>query len=66
MKNRIYLVFISSLLLMFSTQLLAHSTEPGGGVFGGLLHIFTGEHLIMLVLVAVFAVGLTRLYRRFR
>lgn len=66
MKNRIYHVFISSLLLMFSTQLLAHNTEPGGGVFGGLLHIFTGEHLMVLVLVTVFAVGLTRLYRRSR
>jgi len=61
MKNRIYLVLISALLLMASTPLLAHSTG-----LHGLLHIFTGEHLVMLILAVVFAAGATRLYRRFR
>ena len=60
MKNRIYLVLISA-LLMASTPLLAHSTG-----LHGLMHIFTGEHLAMLVLAGVFAVVATRLYRRFR
>ena len=61
MKNRIYPVVISALLLMASTPLLAHTTG-----LHGLMHIFTGEHLVMLILAGVFAVGATRLYRRFR
>ena len=66
MKNRIYITVISLLSVLFSTQILAHNIDSGGGFFGKLLHNFTGEHLVMLVLAAVCAVGVTQLLRRFR
>ena len=66
MKYRIYIVIISSLSVLFSTQVLAHTLESGGGSFGKLLHNFTGEHLVMLVLAGVCVVGVTQLLRRFR
>ena len=66
MKNRIYLTFISLMLLLFSSQVLAHTVESGGGLLGRLMHIFTGEHVLMLALVGVCAVFANYLYRRLR
>jgi len=48
--------------LLFSASASAHITESSGA----LPHIFTGEHLLMLAVVAVCFAGLSKLYRRFR
>jgi hypothetical protein len=65
MKNRNSVTLSSMLLLMVSSQVLAHNVETGGGLFSGLMHMFTGEHVLMIFLAGVCAAGLTRLYRRF-
>ena len=65
MRSRIYLTLASVLLLMISTQALAHNVATGGGIFGSLMHLFTGEHALVIFLAGVCAAGLTRLYRRF-
>jgi len=62
MRARMFLTIMSVLSLLFSASALAHITESGGA----LPHIFTGEHLLILAVVAVFIAGLSRLYRRFR
>ena len=62
MQARMFLTTMSVLSLMFSAPVLAHITEPGGV----LPHFFTGEHLLMLVIVGVFIAGARKLYRRFR
>ena len=62
MRARMFLTIMSVLSLLFSASALAHITESGGA----LPHIFTGEHLLMLAVVAVLIAGLSRLYRRFR
>ena len=62
MKNRIYFVFAGVMLVLFSSQAPAHTT----GSSGGFLHTLTGEHILMVVLAAVCAAGLTQLFRRFR
>ncbi len=62
MRARIFLTIMSVLSLLFSAPVLAHITEPGGV----LPHIFTGEHLLILVIVGVCIAGVSRLYRRFR
>jgi len=61
MKNTIYHVLTSALLLMVSAPLFAHTAG-----LDGFMHIFTGEHLVMLILAGVFSFAATRLYRRFR
>jgi len=53
MKNRIYYTLASSLLFLNSSAVLAHTSDSGGGMLGGLLHMFTGEHLLTLALVGV-------------
>lgn len=62
MRARMFLTIMSVLSLLFSASALAHITESGGA----LPHIFTGEHLLILAVVAVFIAGLSKLYRRFR
>ena len=57
-----FLTIMSVLSLLFSASALAHITEPGGV----LPHIFTGEHLLILVVVGVSITGVSKLYRRFR
>ena len=47
MQARIFLTTMSVLSLLFSAPVLAHIAEPGGV----LPHFFTGEHLLMLVIV---------------
>ena len=62
MRARMFLTIMSVMSLLFSASAIAHITESGGV----LPHIFTGEHLLMLAVVAVCIAGLSRLYRRFR
>jgi len=57
-----FLTIMSVMSLLFSATALAHITESGGA----LPHIFTGEHLLVLAVVAVGIAGLSKLYRRFR
>ena len=57
-----FLTIMSVLSLLFSASALAHITEPGGV----LPHIFTGEHLLILVVVGVCVAGINKFYRRFR
>ena len=57
-----FLTIMSVLSLLFSTSALAHITEPGGV----LPHIFTGEHLLILLVVGVCVAGVSKFYRRFR
>ena len=62
MRARIILTLTGVLSLLFSSLVLAHLSEPGGV----LPHIFTGEHLLILVIVGVCIAGVSKLYRRFR
>ena len=62
MRARMFLTVMSVLSLLFSAPVLAHISKPGGV----LPHIFTGEHLLILVIVGVCIAGVSRLYRRFR
>ena len=62
MNNRIDLLAASLLLLLVSSQASAHTADSSVG----LLHLLSGEHVIMIALAGVFAAALTRLYRRFR
>jgi hypothetical protein len=62
MQARMFLTIMSVMSLLFSATALAHITESGGA----LPHIFTGEHLLVLAVVAVGIAGLSKLYRRFR
>lgn len=62
MRARILLTTMSVLTLLFSASVLAHITEPGGV----LPHIFTGEHLLILIIVGGCIAGVSKLYRRFR
>lgn len=62
MNNKIKINAAGSLLFLVSSQTQAHTTDSGAGV----LHLLTGEHIIMIALVGVVAAGLTRLYRRLR
>jgi len=49
MKNRIYYTLASGSLFLNSSAVLAHTSDSGSG----LLHMFTGEHLLTLALVGV-------------
>jgi len=62
MRARIFLTVTGMLSLLFSSLVWAHLSEPGGV----LPHIFTGEHLLILVIVGVCVAGVGKLYRRFR
>ena len=48
MKNKFYYTLASSSLFLNSSAVFAHTSESGGGMLGGLLHMFTGEHLLTL------------------
>ena len=60
MNDKMKLTAAGSLLLLMSTQAQAHMADSSVG----LLHLLSGEHLIMIVLAGALAAGLTRLYRR--
>ena len=62
MRARMFFTTICILSLLYSASVLAHITEPGGV----LPHIFTGEHLLILVVVGVCIAGVSKVYRRYR
>ena len=62
MRARMYLTIMSALSLLFPASVLAHVTGPGAV----LPHIFTGEHLLILIIVGVCVVGISRFYSRDR
>ena len=62
MRARMILTTMSVLSLLFSASVSAHITEPGTV----LPHIFTGEHLLIAIIVGVFIAGAGKIYRRFR
>lgn len=66
MKNRIYAIFTSGLLLLYSSAVVAHIGESDGGLFAGMLHMLTGEHLLPLALLGLCAVVAARHYRSTR
>jgi len=66
MRIRTIFKAISGLSVLFSSAVLAHPGNSAEGLTGDLLHMLTGEHLLMLILVGVFAVCVSRLYHRFR
>ena len=53
MKNKFSYTLASGSLFLNSTAVLAHTSDSGGGLLGGLSHMFTGEHLLTLALVGV-------------
>lgn len=62
MRTRMFLTIMSVLSLLISTSAMAHISEPGGV----LPHVFTGEHLLILVLAGVCVAGVSKLYQRLR
>jgi hypothetical protein len=62
MRARMFLTTMSVLSLLFSASVLAHITEPGGV----LPHIFTGEHLLILLIVGVCIAAVSKIWRRSR
>jgi len=62
MRARIIPTIMGVVSLLFSSLAPAHLTEPGGV----LPHVFTGEHLLILVIVGVCIAGASKVYKRFR
>lgn len=62
MRARMFFTTICILSLLYSASVLAHITEPGSV----LPHIFTGEHLLILLIVGVCIAAVSKVYRRFR
>jgi len=62
MPTRMFLTIMSVSSLLFSACVAAHVTEPGAV----LPHIFTGEHLLILIVVGVCVAGLGKYFRRSR
>ena len=53
MKNKFYYALASGSFFLYSSSVPAHTSDSGSGLLGGLLHMFTGEHLLTLALVGV-------------
>lgn len=62
MLTRMFLTITSVLALVFSASVAAHITEAGAV----LPHIFTGEHLLILVIVGVCVAGVSYYRKRSR
>ena len=62
MPTRIFVMIAGIFSLVFSAFVAAHISEPGAV----LPHVFTGEHLLILVVVGLCIAGLVRYYRRSR
>ncbi len=62
MRARKFLTISGVLALLLSAPALAHITEPGGV----LPHIFTGEHLLILIIVGVCVAVISRFHSRSR
>jgi hypothetical protein len=64
MKNKFYYTLTGASLFLNSTAVLAHTSDSGGGLFGGLSHMLTGEHLLTLALVGVCVAWGARLFKK--
>jgi hypothetical protein len=64
MKNKICYTITSGSLFLNSSAALAHTSDSGGGMLGGLLHMFTGEHLLTLALVGVCIAWVARIFKK--
>ena len=62
MRARMFFMTMSVMSLLLSASVSAHITEPGVV----LPHVFTGEHLLILVIVGICIAGISKVYRRFR
>ena len=62
MQARMIITILVVLSLPFSVPVLAHITEPGAV----LPHIFTGEHLLLLVIVGACVAVISRFEDRSR
>ncbi|HEY5775808.1 MAG TPA: hypothetical protein VIS57_06970 [Xanthomonadales bacterium] len=62
MRAKMFLTMMSVFSLLLPASVLAHVTEPGAV----LPHIFTGEHLLILIIVGVCIVGISRFHSRNR
>ena len=62
MPTRIFLTLMGVYSLVFSASVAAHVSEPGAV----LPHVFTGEHLLVLVVVGLCIAGLIKYYSRSR
>lgn len=62
MPTTIFLTIAGIFSLVFSASVAAHISEPGAV----LPHFFTGEHLLILVVVGLCIAGLVKYYRRSR
>jgi len=64
MRIRALFIIISGLSVFFSSGVLAHETGSGAGLMDGLLHNFTGEHLLMLIVAGLCVVCVKHFYHR--
>lgn len=62
MQARMIITILVVFSLLFSVPVLAHITEPGAV----LPHIFTGEHLLLLIIVGACVVIISRFWGRSR
>jgi len=66
MRIKTLLIILGGLSIFFSPALRAHHGGSEMAVIIRLVHNFTGEHLLMLILVIMFAAVFSHLYHRFR
>jgi hypothetical protein len=62
MRARMFLTIMSVLTLLLPASVLAHVSETGSV----LPHVFTGEHLLVLIIVGVCVAVLSRFHSRDR
>ena len=61
MRIRNLLKIMTGLSLIFSSSLLAHTSESSTGLIGHLLHSFTGiNHLLLLFLAVICIISVVR------
>ena len=60
-RTMIGLVMLLSMLFSVNTQ--AHTSDSGAGIFGAMMHLFSGEHVVALILIAVVSVTMWRFVR---
>ncbi len=61
MRIRNLLKIMTGLSLVFSSSLLAHTSESSTGLIGLLLHSFTGiDHLLLLFLAIICIISIVR------
>ena len=52
------------LFMLFSATVQAHTGDSGAGVIGAFMHLFTGEHVVSLILIVAVGVTMWRIARR--